>query len=86
VRPARVAEAPFALECRLHQIVPHGSGPDAANYIIGEVVRFHVAEELIVNGKIQAARVRQLSRLGDSWYSATQAETLFEMIRPKRQI
>ncbi len=86
VRPARVAEAPFALECRLHQIVPHGSGPDAANYIIGEVVRFHVATELIVNGKIQPSLVRQLSRLGDGWYSATEVDTLFEMARPRMEI
>jgi len=86
VRPARVAEAPFALECRLHQIVPHGAGPDAANYIIGEVVRFHVAPELIVNGKIQPSLVRQLSRLGDSWYAVTQADTLFEMARPRMEV
>lgn len=83
VRPALVAEAPFALECRLHQIVPHGTGPDAANYVIGEVVQFHVAQELIVDGKIQPTLVRQLSRLGDNWFSTTSAESLFTMTRPK---
>jgi flavin reductase (DIM6/NTAB) family NADH-FMN oxidoreductase RutF len=83
IRPARVLEAPIALECRLHQIVPHGNGPDAANYIIGEVLQFHVAEELIADGKFQPRRVRQLCRLGANWFSTTTPETLFEMARPK---
>jgi flavin reductase (DIM6/NTAB) family NADH-FMN oxidoreductase RutF len=33
VRPARVAESLMAMECRLYQIVPHGEGVNAANYI-----------------------------------------------------
>jgi flavin reductase (DIM6/NTAB) family NADH-FMN oxidoreductase RutF len=85
IRPARVAEAPFSLECRLHQIVPHGSGPDAANYVIGEVVQFHIDQDLIVDGKIRPQLVRQLSRLGDSWFATTCAENLFEMQRPRIQ-
>src|SRR5438270_205860 len=36
VKPARVAESPLAIECRLFQLVPHGSGPLSANYVIGE--------------------------------------------------
>ena len=27
VKPARVAESPLAIECRLHSVVGHGSGP-----------------------------------------------------------
>lgn len=83
VRPARVAEAPFNLECRLHQIVPHGSGPDAANYVIGEVVKFHIAKHLVVDGKFDPATISQLSRLGGSWFSRASSDGLFEMARPK---
>ncbi len=83
IRPERVAEAPFSLECRLHKIVPHGSGPDAANYVIGEVVRFHIDQALVVGGRIQPTLLRQLSRLGDSWFAATSQDTLFEVKRPK---
>lgn len=64
VKPPRVAEAPFAMECRLHSIVPHGIGADAANYIIGEVVMFRVEPSLIVNGRIDPTKVDYLARLG----------------------
>ena len=82
VAPPRVAEAPFALECRLHQIVPHGTGPDAANYVIGEVVHLHAARSLFVDGKIRPERIHQIARLGDGWYLRVTPEALFEMKRP----
>jgi len=44
VKPARVLESPASFECRLFKVVAHGEGPTAARYIIGEVVRFHLAE------------------------------------------
>ncbi len=82
VKPPRVAEAPFAMECRLHQIVNHGGGADSANYVIGEVVMFHVARELIVDGRIDPQRVDYLARLGGAWYLRAVPESLFTMQRP----
>jgi flavin reductase (DIM6/NTAB) family NADH-FMN oxidoreductase RutF len=82
VKPPRVAEAPFALECRLHQIVPHGNGGDAANYIIGEVVMFHVAPELVSDGRIDTTKVDYLARLGGAWYLRAIPDSLFTMKRP----
>ncbi len=85
VRPPRVAEAPFALECRLHQVVPHGTGGDSANYIIGEVVLFHVARELLVDGVVDPRRVDYLARMGGAWYQRVLPEGLFTMARPASQ-
>ncbi|HSJ04900.1 MAG TPA: flavin reductase family protein [Verrucomicrobium sp.] len=84
VKPPRVAEAPFAMECRLHTVVHHGSGADAANYVIGEVVMFHVAEDLMRNdpGELEPGSVDYLARLGGGWYSRIQPESLFVMRRP----
>ncbi len=45
VRPARVAESPAQMECRLFSIVAHGHGPSAARYVIGEVLRLHLRDE-----------------------------------------
>ena len=42
VRPPRVAESLAQMECRLFEIVPHGEGPTAARYVIGEVLRLHL--------------------------------------------
>lgn len=82
VSPARVAESLMAMECQLYQIVPHGKGVNAANYVIGEVVAFHVAKSLIINGEIDATQVRYISRMGGNWYSQVTAQSMFELTRP----
>ncbi|MCC7447318.1 MAG: flavin reductase family protein [Anaerolineae bacterium] len=46
VRPPRIAEAPVALECVLHEIHPLPAG-SKNTLVIGEVVRFHVREDLL---------------------------------------
>ena len=65
VKPGRVPGCPFALECRLHEIVPHGEGPGAANYVIGEVVFAHVAADLLnAAGELSFAGQRRRRRAG----------------------
>jgi flavin reductase (DIM6/NTAB) family NADH-FMN oxidoreductase RutF len=83
VRPARVAESLLAMECRLHQIVPHGQGSAAANYVIGEVVYFHVADHVLVNGEIDPTRIDYVSRMGGDWYARANQNCMFELPRPK---
>jgi flavin reductase (DIM6/NTAB) family NADH-FMN oxidoreductase RutF len=84
VRPARVAESPIAIECRLFQVVPHGSGPLAANYVIGEVVWVDVAEDLLQDGVLDARRVDYIARMGADWYARTRPDAMFELPRPPR--
>jgi flavin reductase (DIM6/NTAB) family NADH-FMN oxidoreductase RutF len=84
VRPARVLESPLALECRLYEIVPHGTGPLSANYIIGEVVYFHVSDALLVHGVLDPRRVDYIARMGSDWYSRAVPDAMFEMPRPPR--
>lgn len=84
VRPARVLESPLAIECRLYQVVPHGEGPVAANYVIGEVVYFHVSEAVLADGRVDPRRVDYVNRLGADWYSRALPEALFELPRPPR--
>jgi flavin reductase (DIM6/NTAB) family NADH-FMN oxidoreductase RutF len=83
VRPARVAESLMVMECQLYQIVPHGKGVNAANYVIGEVVAFHVAKNLMTNGGIDATQVQYISRMGGDWYSQVTAQSMFELTRPQ---
>ena len=82
VKPPRVLESPISMECRLFQIVTHGAGPASANYVIGEIVQFHIREDLFVEGKIDPSRVEYVGRLSGNWYSRTNAETMFELVRP----
>jgi flavin reductase (DIM6/NTAB) family NADH-FMN oxidoreductase RutF len=80
-----VAESPLAIECRLYQVVPHGNGPLAANYIIGEVVYFHVAERsLRGTSTVDAPCVDYIARMGGEWYARAEPENMFEMPRPPR--
>jgi flavin reductase (DIM6/NTAB) family NADH-FMN oxidoreductase RutF len=82
VLPARVSESLIAMECRLHQIVSHGDGASSANYVIGEVVYFHVAEHLMVNGEIDPTQVNYISRMGGDWYARVNIDSMFQLSRP----
>jgi len=84
VKPARVAESPIAFECRLHQIVRHGSAPLSANYVIGEVVYAWVEERVWRDGRIYPPAVHAIGRMGGAWYCRTDEAALFEMARPGR--
>jgi flavin reductase (DIM6/NTAB) family NADH-FMN oxidoreductase RutF len=84
VRPARVLESPLAIECRLYEVLTHGTGYLSANYIVGEVVYFHVAGHLMKDGALDATRVDYVSRMGADWYTRSLPEAMFELPRPPR--
>jgi flavin reductase (DIM6/NTAB) family NADH-FMN oxidoreductase RutF len=82
VKPWRVAECPIALECKLYTIVEHGEGPYHANYVIGEVVFLHVAESVLTNGRVDAAKLDVIARLGGANYAHVTPESIFALARP----
>jgi flavin reductase (DIM6/NTAB) family NADH-FMN oxidoreductase RutF len=47
VKPARVKTAVAAMECTLHTALQLGTGPGGANLVIGNVVYFHVDDDLV---------------------------------------
>jgi flavin reductase (DIM6/NTAB) family NADH-FMN oxidoreductase RutF len=74
----RLAEAPAAMECRLLHVLEVGRTP---NYVvIGEVMRFHIAESVWRDGRVDLAALRPVGRLAGSGYSYTRE--LFRMERP----
>lgn len=82
VAPARVAESPIHMECRLFQVIEHGQGNGAARYVVGEVVRMHVKEEVWTGSGIDPMVYRPLSRMGGPNYLDTEALEVFPMPRP----
>ncbi len=82
VRPARVGESLAQMECRLFEIVNHGSGPSSARYVIGEVVRLHARAELWIEGELDLAKVESIGRMGGAHYVDTGALERFELPRP----
>lgn len=67
VRGKRLAKAPISMECRLNQILNFGSS--GADFIVGEVLLFHVRDDLLVNGKIDSGRLRPICRLAGPNYA-----------------
>jgi len=63
VKPLRIAHAPVAMECKVTQIIPV---EDSTNImILGEVVRFHIREELYrSNGLVDTIEMKPIARLG----------------------
>jgi flavin reductase (DIM6/NTAB) family NADH-FMN oxidoreductase RutF len=85
VKSPLVAESLINLECRLVRILDFGKPPiRPQSFIIGEVLRFHIEDELWVNGEIQMSKLKVIGRLGGhgvmvSYYRTGDA---FEMQRP----
>ena len=84
VKPPRVGNSPIALECKvLHIIDLPPTRTDVPNTtVIGQVVGIHVDDEVIVDGKIDAGKVRPLARLGYLDYAAIAPESIFSLARP----
>jgi flavin reductase (DIM6/NTAB) family NADH-FMN oxidoreductase RutF len=81
VKPPRVAESPAALECRVLQIVPVGTGAIAGNLVIGEVVMIHVSDAVLdAAGRPDPRKLRTVARLGGDFWCHT--SDLFEQKRP----
>lgn len=76
VKPPRVAESPASLECRVRQIIDLGSH----NLILGEVVMFHVRDDLLEDGTVNVHKLHPVARLSRNYY--TRCREIFEMVRP----
>jgi len=83
VAPPRVAESPAQLECRLVRIVELETGDPVAapnRLVIGRVVAIHIDDDVLVDGRVDIARLAPLARLGYRDYACV--GEVFEMTRP----
>ncbi|MEF8868021.1 MAG: flavin reductase family protein [Haloarculaceae archaeon] len=63
----RVAEAPVTMECTLHDTVEVYD----RLMVLGEVVHFHVAEEVTTDGEIDMRKLPTVGRLGGPYYTVS---------------
>ena len=80
VKPPRVAESPVQMECRLRQIVEVSDLPSGGSVVLGEVVRFHVREDLVANFRINPEKLAAVGRMGGPTYTRTRDR--FDLKRP----
>lgn len=81
VAPPRVLGAPVAFECRVAQIQAYPAAKPTCHLIFAEVLLAHI-DDAVLNeqGRIDAARLDLVGRLGGMAYSRTRDS--FEMQRP----
>jgi flavin reductase (DIM6/NTAB) family NADH-FMN oxidoreductase RutF len=56
------------MECRLQQTLSFGN--TGAEFFVGEVVMFHVRDDLYFDGKIDTRKLRPICRLAGPHYAA----------------
>ena len=84
IRPPRVAAAPVSFECKVHQIVPVGEGPFAANIVIGLIQSMQVDDAVLgSDGMPDPARMDLIGRMGGELYART--TDTFSIARPDRR-
>ena len=78
----RVKAAPAALECCLWQAIdlPTPDNGQASTVVIGTITGIHIADDVIVDGKVDVVAYQPLARLGYMDYA--QITELFAMQRP----
>ena len=77
VSAPRVAESPVQLECRLYREIDLGT----TFFLVGEILRAHVSDQVVSDGRVDIAKLKPVGRLGGSGYSIVRE--VIEMPRPK---
>jgi len=77
VKPPRVGESPVNMECRLYRSIELG----ATFFVVGEILRAHVRDEVLTDGRVDIARLQPLGRLGGDGYSVVRE--VIHMPRPR---
>lgn len=68
VAPPRIESTPVAMECRLRHCMEFGE--TRSRLLVGEVVHIHLRDGLVVNGKIDTARLNPIARIAGPTYAA----------------
>ena len=80
VKPPLVKEAKINMECKLLQLVEIGNKPGNGTVVIGEVVYFHIQEDIYQDGKIILNKLKPIGRLGGADYC--KVTDVFSLPRP----
>lgn len=83
VKPPRVQESMVNMECRLVQVVEISTKPLGGSLVIGEVLCFHVADEIFEAYRIDPDRLRAIGRMAGPTYARTTDR--FDMERPPQK-
>lgn len=85
VKPKRVKNSPFHMECQVEQIIPLGGTNGSGNLVLCKVVRFHVSDAVLENGKMMPDALDLVGRNGFNYYTRASGAALFTVDKPTGQ-
>jgi len=87
VKPPMVKESKVKLECKVNEIKSLGEEGGAGNLVICEVLKVHIADELLnEEKKIDQSRLELVARLGGDWYCRVSKKNLFIVPKPNTKL
>jgi flavin reductase (DIM6/NTAB) family NADH-FMN oxidoreductase RutF len=81
VRPARVAESPAQMECKLLQVIYTSREPGGGVIVLGQIVRFHVRKNLLTDFRVDPAGLDAVGRMAGNTWARTRDR--IELVRPE---
>lgn len=83
VKAPRVKLSPIHLECIYHQtiLLPSNDPKRQARMVLGKVIGVHIADHIIVDGRVDLKKVLPISRLGYREYGVI--DHIFTMQKPE---
>lgn len=83
VKPPMVKESKIKFECKVNQIIPLGTEGGAGNLVVAEILVMHLEDSILnAENKIDNTKIELIGRLGDHWYTRTNAASMFEVEKP----
>lgn len=87
IAPLRVKESPVQLECVVNDVIALGNEGGAGNLVICEIKMVHINEDILdENGNIDPNKLKLVGRMGGNWYCKTTNDSLFEVVKPIRNL
>jgi flavin reductase (DIM6/NTAB) family NADH-FMN oxidoreductase RutF len=83
VKPKRVKESPFQMECKVRDIMNYGDKGGSANIFICEVLKFHIEEDLFRNGIIHPDNIDLVARMSSNFYCRASGSAVIEVEKPQ---
>ncbi len=71
VKAPRIAESPVNLECKVMFSLELSEGPNLQKVVFGEVVLFHVKDEICSDSSVRPGLLKPIARLGTNLYCHT---------------
>jgi len=83
VKAPRVKEARISMECKLVQVVELGKEKLSGAFVMGEIVQFHIDDDIFDNYRIDPDKLNTVGRMGGVTYTRTTDR--FDLPRPDLQ-